>query len=111
MKPVTLPRPLVEELATELGEQLRRLRVLRNITQAELARSAGISVGALKNLESGAGTTVATLIATARELDRIDWLRSLQPRISISPMQMLRSTTERVRASRPRRAGVNVRSL
>lgn len=105
MTPVIFPRPSVDELKLEFGEQVRRLRVLANITQAELARSAGISLGALKNLESGAGTTVATLIAAVRQLDRLDWLRGLQPKVSISPMQMLRSSAERVRASRPRQAG------
>lgn len=96
------PRPSVEELEAQLGAQVKRLRVLRNITQANLARSAGISVGALKNLESGAGATVATLVAAVRQLEQTEWLERLQPRVSISPMQMLRSKKERVRASRSR---------
>jgi transcriptional regulator with XRE-family HTH domain len=100
MMSITTQRMTARELEVELGAQVRRVRILQNITQAEVARAAGISVGALKNLEAGRGATVLTLISAVKALGQVDWLNALQPVVSISPMAMLRSSKGRVRARR-----------
>ena len=83
----------------ELGEQLRAARLRRNLTQEELASRAGISRSAVRSLERG-GSTVATLV---RVLKALAWLKSLQPQVTISPLQMLRSSKprQRARSARP----------
>ena len=40
-----------DELEQRLGERLRALRIQRDLTQAELAEAANVSLGALKRLE------------------------------------------------------------
>lgn len=92
----------VEEWESQLGEQMRAMRLRANLDQITLAERAGIGLTALKNLESGKGATVKTLIKALRALDRTDWLSSLAPTVSISPMQMLKAKPARQRASRPR---------
>jgi transcriptional regulator with XRE-family HTH domain len=95
------------ELEELLGSRLRELRLLKNLDQASLAERAGVSVNALKHLESGRGARVNSLIKVLRGLDRIDWLDALAPTVSISPMQMLtRRSRERKRARRRGRADV-----
>lgn len=42
-----------EELEGELGARLRAARLRRNLSQADLAASAGIALGSLRNLEAG----------------------------------------------------------
>jgi len=75
----------------DVGEQARRLRQRRRLTQAELASRANISLSALKNLEAGKGSTLGTLIGVARALDRTDWLSSFAPPDpAVSPMAVLR---------------------
>jgi transcriptional regulator with XRE-family HTH domain len=92
------------ELEQLLGSHLRELRILRNLDQVSLAERAGVSLNALKHLESGKGARVNSLIKVLRALDRADWLETLAPAVSISPMQMLK------RASRdPKRARRRVR--
>lgn len=86
-----------------LGEQLRRHRLLRNLSQTDVAERAGIALSALKNLESGKGATVKTLIKALKTLDRVKWLESLAPTVSISPMQILKMKRPRQRASSPRK--------
>ena len=91
-----------------LGEQIRAMRIRSNQEQTELAERAGVSLGALKNLEGGKGSSLKTLIKVARALERTDWLEALAPKVSISPMQMLRAqskTTPRQRVYRPRKTG------
>ncbi|OGQ98703.1 MAG: hypothetical protein A2505_01940 [Deltaproteobacteria bacterium RIFOXYD12_FULL_55_16] len=48
---------------------------------------------------SGKGATLKTLIKTLRALDRADWLLSLAPLVSISPLQMLKARCRRVSVS------------
>jgi transcriptional regulator with XRE-family HTH domain len=93
-----------EELEQLLGSRLRELRLLRNLDQKSLADSAGISLNALKHLESGKGARVNSLIKLLRALQRTDWLDALTPTVSISPMQMLKKgIREPRRARRSRR--------
>jgi|SRR5579872_4329012 len=96
---VTTPR----EWAAELGRQIRTLRLRRDLDQRQLAERAGIALNAVKNLENGRGATVGSLIHVLRTLNRTDWLGTLAPTVSISPVQMLKTKAPRQRAS-PRRA-------
>ena len=95
----------VEEWEFELGEQMRALRLRANLDQISIAERAGIGLTAVKNLESGKGVTLKTLIKALRALDRADWLTSLAPSVSISPLQMLKAKPVRQRASRKRSKG------
>ena len=89
-----------DELESKLGEQVRAVRLRRNLSQADLAAAAGVALGSLRNLESGSGATVATLVRVIRCLGLSDWLASLQPEVTISPMQMLKAKRPRQRARR-----------
>lgn len=97
----------VDEWEASLGDQVRRLRIARNLDQARLAELADVSVGAVSNLERGKGSSLRTLIGVLRVLGRTDWIESLAPAVGVSPMQLLRSKQKapqpRVRASRKRK--------
>lgn len=95
----------VDEWAFELGEQMRALRLRADLDQISLAERAGVGLSAVKNIESGKGATLKTLIKILRVLDRADWLSSLAPPVSISPLQMLKAKSVRQRASRKRQQG------
>jgi transcriptional regulator with XRE-family HTH domain len=89
-----------EEWEKELGQQIRDLRLWQNIDQQRLAEQAGVALNVVKRLESGKGTTVSSMIKILRSLGRIDWLTTLAPVVSISPLQMLKEKPKRQRASR-----------
>jgi transcriptional regulator with XRE-family HTH domain len=92
----------IEELETALGASLKALRLDRNIDQQSLAAQAGVSAGALKNLENGKGSTLKTLVSVLRALDRADWLTTIAPVASINPLTHTESATPRQRAGTPR---------
>jgi transcriptional regulator with XRE-family HTH domain len=93
----------VGEWEVELGRQIRSLRLRLDLDQRRLAERAGIALNAVKNLESGKGATLRSLIQVLRVLNRTEWFGTLAPAVSISPVQMLKTKTPRQRAS-PRRA-------
>lgn len=99
-----------EDLERQLGERLRALRIQRNLTQAELADTANVSLGALKRLERGMGSTTTTLVSVLRALDQEHWIDTLGPGPSpFNPLDLLhdrktlsakRSGAQRVRRRR-----------
>ncbi|HXP67017.1 MAG TPA: helix-turn-helix transcriptional regulator [Steroidobacteraceae bacterium] len=91
-----------EELEQLLGARLRELRILRNLDQVSLAERSGVSLNALKHLESGKGARVNSLIKVLRGLERADWLETLAPAVSISPMQMLKRDRREPKRARRR---------
>jgi transcriptional regulator with XRE-family HTH domain len=89
-----------EEWEATLGRQLRDLRLRQNVDQRQLAGQAGVALNVVKNLEAGKGATVKSLVKILRALGRAEWMDSLAPTVSISPLQMLKSKPSRQRASR-----------
>jgi putative transcriptional regulator len=82
----------------ELGYRLRTLRLRRDITQKALAERAGVSVSAVKSLEAG-NARLATLVAVLRGLGELEALGAFIPPVTVSPVEMSRSKSERQRAS------------
>ncbi len=96
-----------KEWEAEIGTQLRSLRIRQELDQQRLASMAGVALNVVKNLEGGKGATLSSLIKILRALNHTDWLKGLAPTVSISPLQMLKTTQPRQRAAR-RRKGKNV---
>ncbi len=72
------------------GAQIRRARLLTNIDQQALADAANISARTLSNLEQGGGSSLNTIIKVLRALGREDWLDTLEPAPSVSPLKLAR---------------------
>lgn len=94
------------ELEEQLGAALRKIRLLKNLDQRSLAERAGLSLNAVKHLESGKGSRVNSLVRVLRALGRADWLDTLAPVVSISPMQMLERGSREPKRARSRIAGL-----
>ena len=87
------------DLEAQLGAHLRALRLDRNLEQTTLAQRAGVSLTALKRLESGRGSTTHTLMSILRALGREDWLKTIAPVATINPLTMPKSAEPRRRAT------------
>ena len=90
------------ETCVRLGQRARHARLLQNLTQAELAARAGISPGAVRKLESGGQTTLATFVRVAFALGvASDFEQLLVPQVtSIAQMERAASAASRQRARR-----------
>jgi transcriptional regulator with XRE-family HTH domain len=91
---------LTAELQADIGQQLRLLRLRQSVDQRQLAREAGVALNVVKRLESGRGATLKSFIKVLRVLGRVDWLSTLSPSVSVSPLQMVKAKWARQRASR-----------
>jgi len=91
------------ELQTTLGERIRRLRLARNVDQRTMADEAGISEKALRNLETGRGSTVETLLRALKALGSLEGLEMLAPEVPVDPLALLRASKPPQRVRRPRK--------
>jgi len=84
----------------ELGGRLQRERLNRNMTQADLAHRAGVSLRTLQNIETGRSITLASLIKILRALGNLAVLDDVFPEPGLSPVQLAKlKGRERQRAS------------
>ena len=94
-----------EALLHELGHRIARLRLERNLSQAQLAEQAGISKRTLERLEAGvAATQLSLFLRVLRQLDLLERLELLLPEPQPSPLALLEQQQQatRKRASRRR---------
>ena len=77
-------------LLADIGAKLRRKRLAQNITQADLARRAGIPTCGVRSLETGAGGSLAYLIKVLRALNALGLLEPFFRPEPISPVALAR---------------------
>ncbi|MDH7798851.1 MULTISPECIES: helix-turn-helix transcriptional regulator [unclassified Beijerinckia] len=99
---ITLTMPETTVLA-ELGERAQRYRVDMNLTQAELAKKAGVSQRTIERFEGGSSVQLETLLRILRTLQLSANLDQLVPEANIRPIQLASSKTEVRHRSNKRR--------
>lgn len=88
----------------EIGRRVQVQRLNANMSQADVARKAGISRRALQNLEGGRDCTLASLIRVLRVIGKINQFEEFLSEPGPSPLQLAKlKGRERQRASAPRR--------
>ncbi len=95
-----------DELMVELGEQLRAQRLRLNLTLEEVAGKTGLSINAVRRLESGEGSSLSSFVAVLRALNKAEWLGTLQPAVTINPLDLIHKRAPRQRAFKPRKLQV-----
>ena len=80
-----------------LGRRLARLRLSRNITQAELARDAGVALRTLRRLEKGRPTALDSFLRVAAALELEEAFLSAVPAREIHPIERIDSRQGRER--------------
>jgi transcriptional regulator with XRE-family HTH domain len=89
-----------DAVVVEVGARLRAERLNQNLSQADLAASAGLSRRTVANAEKGEGCTLGTLVAMLRGLGRLDSIDAFLPAPGLSPVELAkRAGLPRQRAS------------
>ena len=94
-----------DEILTAFGARLRAQRLAQELPQSELARMAGLSLGALRKLELDGRCSLETLVRIVQALGLTDQLDALfvPSRHSIAAMERVARSHQRQRAPRSRR--------
>jgi transcriptional regulator with XRE-family HTH domain len=84
----------------EIGRRLARRRLDRDLTQADLAREAGVGKRTVERVEAGESAQLSTLIRIMRVLGLMEALDAAIPPSAPRPMDLLKlKGKERQRAS------------
>jgi transcriptional regulator with XRE-family HTH domain len=89
-----------EAVLGELGRRLSNYRILRELTQAQLAEATGVSKRTIERLEAGESVQLSNLIRVVRVLDRMDSFDRFLPDAPPNPIDLLErqgKTRQRVR--------------
>ena len=78
-----------KELFIELGQKLKRIRLLKNLTQKEVAKKTGIDRATVSLIENGRPTTLSYFFKLIRLYDKIDDFMQVFYLPQVSPMEML----------------------
>lgn len=91
-----------EQIAAALADRLKRIRLSRNLTQADLAKEAGVSTNTIGRLEASLGVSADTLIRVLTALGIQNRLEALLPDPTVRPVERVAlggRQRERARAS------------
>jgi transcriptional regulator with XRE-family HTH domain len=94
-----------DTIATTLCKRLEEIRLGKNISQAELARQAGVSRSTMTRIADGRSVSLDSFIRVLQALGLADHLAALLPDPEIRPVERARQQAkQRRRASRKRKA-------
>jgi transcriptional regulator with XRE-family HTH domain len=93
-----------EQIESVLCEQLANIRLTSNLTQADLAQRAGVSLPTIKRMEKGAGISLNTFIRVLQALGLSGNLTTLLPDPTIRPMERVAARGTERKRSRPKRS-------
>lgn len=93
---------LPAEIQQALGARLRAQRLAQDLSQRDLARMAGLSLGALRKLEQDGRCSLETLVRVVQALGLVEELEGLfvLKRQSIAQMERAEAVGQRRRAPR-----------
>lgn len=93
-----------DEMLKVLGENLKASRLAENLSQQVVAERSGISLKAVRNLESGENASTLSLLSYCRTIRKIDWLMALAPpEVNSSLFGRQGAEVKRQRAGRQKR--------
>ena len=93
-----------DAVLAEIGGRLAQRRIELDLTQADLAREAGVSKRTVERIERGASAQLSSFLRVLRRLELLPALDALLPEPRTSPLELLqRERKQRERVSSRRR--------
>ncbi len=87
-------------ILSEIGERVGRCRLERNLTQAKLAESAGVSKRTVERMEKGESVQLTSFVQILRALDLVGNLDAVVPKIGDTGIERRRASSARKRPPR-----------
>lgn len=90
-----------DQIEGYLSHQLKKIRLSRNITQAQLAEESGVAIATIRRFEEGKRVTLNTFIRIMMAFDLQYQLEALLPDLSIRPIERIETGGSERRRARP----------
>lgn len=90
-----------------LCSQLKKNRLTRNFTQAQLAKESGVAIGTIRRLEEGKGVSLNTFIRVMIALDLQQNLETLLPDPTIRPIERVNTGGSERKRARPTQSDID----
>ena len=98
-----------DAILEELGHRLRQRRITKGLTQAELAREAGVSKRTVERIEAGAAAQTLNLVRILRVLELLGGIDQLVPEAGPSPLDLLKRKGKARKRATSRRTATSPR--
>jgi transcriptional regulator with XRE-family HTH domain len=85
-----------------LGQEIKRMRLERNLSQSDIAQHTGLDRSTVQRLEGGRAATLLTVVQVLRALDRLDLLDPWVQERKATPMMLLEQEEAYQRQKRKR---------
>ncbi len=89
-------------VVTQLGKELRRIRLERNLSQAEVAQRAGLDRTTVVKLEAGRAATLLTVVQVLRAMDRLELLDAFHQEPQPTPYMLVEAQAKYLKKQRKR---------
>ncbi|MBL7946621.1 MAG: helix-turn-helix domain-containing protein [Flavobacteriales bacterium] len=90
------------QVVEQLGAELRRMRLERNLSQAEVAQRAGLDRTTVVKLEAGRAATLLTVVQVLRAMDKLDLLDAFHQEPVPSPYMLVEAQEKYLKKQRKR---------
>ena len=88
------------EILIDLGNQIKKTRIEKKMSQADLSRHSGVSIHSISNIENGKDFSVSNLISVLRSLSLLENLNLLIPDVVPNPYDIAKGINNRSRVYR-----------
>ena len=92
-----------QAILNELSKRVKNYRLDMELSQAEFARKAGVSLRSIVNLESGADVKFSNFIKILKALELADNLELLIPDVTKRPSSFLETKKQKLRARKSKK--------
>jgi transcriptional regulator with XRE-family HTH domain len=89
--------PSSDSVIAEIGARLAQRRIELDLTQAELAKQAGVGKRTVERLEAGGSTQLTNFVRILSKLDLLTEFMGAIPDVQPSPMELLRAKGKKPR--------------
>jgi transcriptional regulator with XRE-family HTH domain len=90
------------QVMERLGVEMRRMRLERNLSQAEVATRAGLDRTTVVKLEAGRAATLLTVVQVLRAIGRLELLDAFHQEPQLTPYMLVEAQEKYLKQQRKR---------
>lgn len=91
-----------QQAVARLGKEIKRMRLERNMSQAEVAERTGLDRSTVQRLEGGRAATLLTVVQVLRALDKLDLLDPFHEEPRPTPYMLVEAQAKYLKKQRKR---------